>query len=81
MVGVGVTTPASIGSNQAAQESTGDSAASMGQIPRLVMAEKLGRRERSDQAEKFRSCNPTAAIGDSLPMKIQAVIFAIASLP
>jgi hypothetical protein len=53
----------------------------MGQIPRLVMAEKLSRGERRDQPEKFRSGYPTAAIGDSLPMKIQPVIFAIAAVP
>jgi hypothetical protein len=52
----------------------------MGQIPRLVMAEKLGRRERSDQAEEFRSGHATAAIRDGLPMKIQTIIFAIAPI-
>jgi hypothetical protein len=44
------------------------------------MAPELIGEKRRDQAEEFRSGDPTAPIGDGLPVKIQAVIFAIAAV-
>lgn len=69
-----------VGLNQALQESAADSAGSVRQVAGLIHAPQDALRKGCNGCAEFLPWHATLAIGDCLPMKIQAVIVSVATI-